>query len=141
MTATPRPTRTTTPRVLVLGLDPATVPGADAEQILRGLAHGQDRFADHGIAADLGLVPLDETAEDRVVGFLRQARYDCVVIGGGLRRPEALLTLFEATVDLTHRHAPQAAIAFNTSGADSLDAAVRRLPFLADPDREGGAET
>jgi len=51
-----------------------------------------------------------------------------VVVGGGIRKPDDLVELFEAVVDLIHRHAPQAAIAFNTNPVTSLDAALRWLP-------------
>jgi hypothetical protein len=48
--------------------------------------------------------------------------YDCVVIGGGIRKPEPMLERFEAVINLVRRHAPHAAIAFNTNGANSVDA-------------------
>jgi hypothetical protein len=44
------------------------------------------------------------------------------VIGGGVRNQ---LELFERTVNLVRRHAPDAAIAFNTTPADTFDAAAR----------------
>ncbi len=50
-----------------------------------------------------------------------------VVVGAGIRGTEQLLPLFELIVNLIHRHAPQAAIAFNTSGTDSVETAQRRL--------------
>ncbi|SDN56966.1 hypothetical protein SAMN04487981_105470 [Streptomyces sp. cf386] len=53
--------------------------------------------------------------------------WDVVVVGGGIRKTEQLLPLFERIVNLTHRHAPQAAIAFNTSGGGSVEAAQRWL--------------
>ena len=90
-------------RVLVLGLDPATVPGLDAEEVRRGLAHGQARFAERGISADLGLVPLDETAEQRIAELVARSRYECVVIGGGIRRPEALTQLLTSEMPPEHR--------------------------------------
>jgi hypothetical protein len=49
------------------------------------------------------------------------------VIGGGIRKPPQALELFELMVNLVRRHAPHAAIAFNTSPEDSADAAARAL--------------
>ncbi|GAA4975048.1 hypothetical protein GCM10023205_47300 [Yinghuangia aomiensis] len=49
------------------------------------------------------------------------------MVGGGVRKTEPLLPLFERIVNLIRRHAPQAAIAFNTSGGDSVEAAQRWL--------------
>ena len=39
-----------------------------------------------------------------------------------------VVELFEDVIDLIRRHAPQAAIAFNTNPVTSLDAAERRMP-------------
>lgn len=44
------------------------------------------------------------------------------MIGSGVRDQ---LELFERTVNLVRRHAPDAAIAFNTSPSDTFDAAAR----------------
>ncbi len=44
-----------------------------------------------------------------------------------MRKPEPLLTFFEQVVNLVRRHAPEGAIAFNTSGGDSVEAAKRWL--------------
>jgi hypothetical protein len=50
-----------------------------------------------------------------------------VVIGAGIRREDELLELFERTVNLVHQHAPSAAIAFNTSLTDCVQAVRRWL--------------
>jgi hypothetical protein len=114
-------------RVLILGLDPTGVPGLDAAAVLAGLDHGLSRFAGSDLVADQCLVPLDDTAESRVVEALGSQSYDCVVIGGGIRKPERLLEFFEAVINLVRLHAPNAAIAFNTDGGTSLEAAARVL--------------
>ena len=49
----------------------------------------------------------------------------CVVIGAGLRLPPEHLVLFEAILNIVHRLAPTARIAFNSNPADTLDA-IRR---------------
>lgn len=73
------------------------------------------------------LIELDESAEPAIVAALSELSWDVVVIGGGIRKPEPLLPLFEQVVNLVRRHAPKAAIAFNTSGGDSVEAAKRWL--------------
>jgi hypothetical protein len=50
------------------------------------------------------------------------------VVGGGIRKPEPTLELFEIVINLIRRHAPQAAIAFNINPTTSLDAQLRWLP-------------
>ena len=58
---------------------------------------------------------------------LKDGAYDCVVIGGGLRIPPKGLALFETVVNIIHKSAPKAAIAFNTRPEDTADAAARQL--------------
>jgi hypothetical protein len=115
------------PRVLILGLDPHGIPGIDADQVDAGLAYGLARFAGSGLVAEQCLVSLDDSAESRIIEQLTGQHYDCVVVGGGIRKPEPLLELFEAVVNLIRLHAPTAAIAFNTNGGNSLEAALRVL--------------
>jgi hypothetical protein len=59
---------------------------------------------------------------------MASANYACVVIGAGIRLPPRGLALFAAVVNVAHRAAPAAAIAFNTVPEDSADAAARWLP-------------
>lgn len=85
------------------------------------------RFGEHAIDASMTLIAPDESAESRVVAALSERDWDVVVIGGGIRKPEPLLTFFEQVVNLVRQHAPGAAIAFNTGIGDSVEAAMRRL--------------
>jgi hypothetical protein len=111
----------------VVGLDPAKLQGWDPEPVQAAIARGQARFDDHGIEADWCLVALDENPEGAIVAALTRKDYACVVIGGGIRRPEPLLEVFEKVVNLVRQHAPDAAIAFNSSPEDTADAALRWL--------------
>jgi hypothetical protein len=96
------------------------------------LDFGLAKFDGSGLVADECLVPLDDSdadsAERRIIDALTARLYDCVVVGGGIRKPEPLLELFERVVNLIRVHAPDAAIAFNTDGASSYEAACRVLP-------------
>lgn len=114
-------------RVLVIGLDPAKIEGWDPAPVQAALARGRARFDDHGIEADWCLVTPGEDPEGAIEQALTRARYACVVIGGGIRKHDPLLDLFEKTVNLTRRHAPEAAIAFNNTPEDCADAALRWL--------------
>ncbi len=115
------------PRVLVIGLDPARVPGWDPEPVLAAIARGHAGFADRGVQADLCLVAPDDSAEEAVVAALTRHAYACVVVGGGIRKHEPLLGLFERVVNLVRQYAPGAAIAFNSTPEDTVDAALRWL--------------
>jgi hypothetical protein len=125
MTSTTEQTRQR--RVLVIGFDPAAVPGMDAGAIQEAFDHTRGRAAQLGLNLDECLIAPDAGALDAIDTALRSADWDCVVVGGGIRKPEVLLELFEAVVNRVHRMLPGAAIAFNTSPADSADAAARAL--------------
>jgi hypothetical protein len=64
-----------------------------------------------------------------VTADLLAEAWECVVIGGGIRGD---LELFERVVNLVHRHAPGAAIAFNTTPSDTFDAAARWITVPGD---------
>lgn len=115
------------PSVLVVGHDPEAVPGMDGAALRAALDAELARFGDHGIEAAMTLVRYDEAAEPTLVEALSARPWDVVVVGGGIRKAEPLLPLFEHLVNLVRRHAPGAALAFNTSGGDSVAAAQRRL--------------
>jgi hypothetical protein len=125
-------------RVLIVGLDPRALPGADADvtAIERGLEYGLSRVRDAGFAAEQLLVPLEETALGRIAEVTARQPWDAVVIGGGIRKPEALLEFFEAVVNTVRLGAPGASIAFNADGGTSLEAVQR---VLARPDVSRGA--
>jgi hypothetical protein len=122
-------------RVLLVGYvpetvdfsDPALPPGMTAEKVHAGIAVALRQFAERGWEADVGLIRPDETAGPTVESQLASKRYDCVVIGAGVRLPPRGLALFEVVINAVHKAAPGAAIAFNTVPQDSADAAARWL--------------
>ncbi|MGW5718703.1 hypothetical protein ACWEVP_21210 [Amycolatopsis sp. NPDC003865] len=114
-------------RVLVIGLDPAKLEGWDPKPVQAAIARGRTRFDEHGITADYCLVSPAEHPERAIAEALAGRTYACVVIGGGIRSHEPLLELFERVVNLVRRHAPAAAIAFDSSPEDCVDAALRWL--------------
>jgi hypothetical protein len=120
-------------RILFVGQDPETVdfsdpalpPGFNAEKIHAGIAVAMRQMTERGWDADLCLVKPDATAPLTLGTQLATRRYDCVVIGGGIRIPPNSLLLFEALINAVHKAAPNAAIAFNTRPEDTADAAGR----------------
>lgn len=116
--------------VLLIGFDPHTVPGFDPAAVAAGIEQGSKQFAELGLAEDICLIDfaeIDGPAQAKIVDHLQQKQYDCVVVGGGIRKAPELLELFQAVVNLVHWHQPQAAIAFNTSPWDSPDWALKAL--------------
>ncbi|NEB96022.1 hypothetical protein [Streptomyces bauhiniae] len=115
------------PSVLVVGYDPQAISGIDGDALRAALNAELARFGEHGIDARMALVVFDGSAEATLVAALSERAWDVVVVGGGIRKTEQLLPLFEQIINFTHHHAPQAALAFNTSGGDSVEAARRWL--------------
>ena len=125
------------PRVLVIGLDPYRVPGPwDPTPVAEGIESGRARFIEHGLPAEFCLFGLDgsDDVHTVVTAALRAHRWECVVIGGGVRHN---LDLFETVINLVHRHAPQASIAYNATPADTYDAAARWIKTLDPLPRSG----
>jgi hypothetical protein len=117
-------------QVLVIGLDPHRVPGPwDPEPVAVAVEHGMAGLAGHGFDAEACLVGLDgsDDIEARITAALQARRWDCVLVGGGIRKSEERLMLFESIVNLVRRHAPQAEIAFNSAPQDLLAPVLRRL--------------
>lgn len=120
--------RTPTPRVLVVGLDPYRVPGPwDPAAVAAAIREGMARFAERGVGVESCLFGLDgsDDVESVIVVALCARPWECVVIGGGVRKPEDQIELFERVVNLVRLHAPDAAIAFNATPTDVFDAAAR----------------
>jgi len=111
--------------------DPALPPGMSEEKVRASIEVAIKQFAARGWEADVGFVRPDETAGPTVERLLGSKRYDCVVIGGGVRLPPRRLPIFEAVINAIHKAAPGATIAFNTRPDDSADAAARWLPIEA----------
>jgi len=115
------------PRVLVIGLDPYRVPGPwDPRPVADAIEVGIARFAEHGVGVQTCLFGLDgsDDIEAVVTAALRARPWECVVIGGGVR-DDSQTGLFEQVLNLVRRYAPGAAIAFNSTPADTFDAAAR----------------
>ena len=119
-------------RVLAIGLDPhhadlSGFPGLTPE-LVKGFIDAQlERLNSSGFSVVSCLIDLGETAESVAAEALKSQRFDCVVIGAGLRVPPPQLLLFEKVINLVHTLAPGARICFNTTPADTLEAVRRWL--------------
>jgi len=116
--------------VLAIGIDPAFVdvsrfPELTAELMRNYIEAELQRLRDDGYEVGPCLIDLGATAEQVTAAALASRRFDCVMIGAGLREPPEHLLLFEKILNLVHHRAPAACICFNANPADTIDA-VRR---------------
>jgi hypothetical protein len=126
-------------RILFVGQKPETVdfsdpslpPGFDAEKINAGIAVAVAKIEERGWQGDTCMITPDAAGSAMLEEALKGAVYDCVVIGGGIRLPPKSLALFETVVNIIHKAAPNAAIAFNTRPEDTADAAARQHRVIA----------
>jgi hypothetical protein len=121
--------------VLVIGLDPALIDfsqpgyaaGMDATKVLAGLKSSEDELTRLGYSVQMCLTDFGETAEAVVQSQLEQERFDCILIGAGVRTNPNNFMLFEKLVNVVHKHAPQARMCFNTLPSDTAAAVQRWL--------------
>jgi hypothetical protein len=85
------------------------------------------KIEERGWKGDTCMITPDAAGSAMLEEALKGVPYDCVVIGGGLRIPPKSLALFETVVNIIHKAAPKAAIAFNTRPEDTADAAARHI--------------
>jgi hypothetical protein len=117
-------------RIVSIGLAPEVIdyslfPGLTAERLVAALNAELAALNALGYEAEQCFVDMGETAEAVVAAKLTQTKFDCVVIGAGVRTPPAHFLLFEKLINVVHQHAPTAKICFNTKASDTADA-VRR---------------
>jgi len=116
--------------VLAIGIDPALVDFTSLPQftpeMFRSYIDAQlERVRGMGYDVASCLIDLGDTAEAVTAGALKSRNFDCVLIGAGLRQPPERLLLFEKIINLIHCLAPDAAICFNTTPADTAEAVQR----------------
>jgi len=121
--------------VLVIGLQPtlidfsapdyAAFPGLDAAKVLAALKADEERLNSLGYDVQMCLTDFGETAEAVAIDHLKRKRFDCVLIGAGVRTIPKHFILFEKLINVVHAHAPQAKLCFNTKPSDTAEAVQR----------------
>jgi hypothetical protein len=72
------------------------------------------------------LVDLGETAESVVSDVLSREKFDCIMVGAGIRGLPQHTLLFEKIINTIHQKAPSSKICFNTNPSDTVEAVVLR---------------
>jgi hypothetical protein len=120
-------------KVLLIGIDPklidfnlSTATGWDANGIQAAAQDASKRLMDLGYEVQSCLVDLGETAESVVSDTLSRERFDCIMIGAGVRVLPQHTHLFEKIINTIHQKAPPSSkICFNTNPSDTVEALLR----------------
>jgi hypothetical protein len=122
-------------KVLLVGIDPklidfsspefAAFPGMTAEKVEAGIKGAIHQLNEIGYDAQLCWTDFGQTAIQVLNECLKKERFDGVLIGAGIRKPDSNFLLFERMMNAIHESAPQAKFAFNTNPMDTI-AAVQR---------------
>lgn len=119
-------------KVLNIGIDPKlidssmfTTTGWDADRVRAAAQDAHKRLMDLGYEVQVCLVDLGETAESVVSNTLSREKFDCIMIGAGVRALPQHTLLFEKIINAIHRKAPSSKICFNTNPGDTVEAVLR----------------
>jgi hypothetical protein len=119
-------------KVLVIGIDPklidpnlSTATGWDANRVRAAAQDTNKRLMDLGYELQNCLVDLGETAESVVSDTLSKEKFDCIMVGAGVRMLPQHTILFEKIINTIHQKAPYSKICFNTNPADTVEAVLR----------------
>jgi hypothetical protein len=121
--------------ILIIGEDPALIgfdapdapEGMSVDKIMDGLSGSIERLQADGHVVTLLLTKDVKTVEGQVSEALRDADYDVIVIGAGLRTLPPMALQFETLMNVLREQAPLSQLAFNSQPGDSDVAAKRRL--------------
>ena len=120
-------------KVLGIGIDPklidvnlATTTGWDASRVQAAAQNAIGRLMDLGYEVQSCFVDLGETAESVVSDTLSREKFDCIMIGAGVRILPQHTVLFEKIINVIHQKAPPSSkICFNTDPGDTVEAVLR----------------
>ncbi|MEM8751027.1 MAG: hypothetical protein AAGF28_12060 [Pseudomonadota bacterium] len=119
-------------KVLMVGFHPDVVdyakwPDLSEEKLTKGLGAQRSALVERGFEARWELIKEAEAGAKALECALKNEMPDVVLIGAGVRKDDDHFILFEELVNIIHKHAPKAAIAFNTNPSDTMEAIERRL--------------
>jgi hypothetical protein len=120
-------------KVLFTGIDPklidssmTTTTGWDATRVQATAQDANKRLAELGYEVQICLLDLGETAESVLSDTLSREKFDCIMVGAGVRTLPQHTNLFEKIINTIHKKAqPSSKICFNTNPADTVEAVLR----------------
>jgi hypothetical protein len=120
-------------KVLLIGIDPkfidpnlSTATGWDANRVRAAAQDTNKRLMDLGYEVQGCLVDLGLTAESVVSDTLSREKFNCIMVGAGIRALPQHTLLFEKIINTIHQKAPSSSkICFNTNPGDTVEAVLR----------------
>jgi hypothetical protein len=119
-------------KVLLIGIDPnlidfskSTTTGWDANRVQAAGQDANKRLMELGYEVQSCLVDLGETAESVVSDILSREKFDCIMVGAGIRGLPQHTLMFEKIINTMHQKAPSSKICFNTNPSDTVEGVLR----------------
>jgi hypothetical protein len=121
-------------KVLFLGIDPKLIDssiansagGWDADRVKAVAQDANKRLSELGYEVQHCLVDLGETAERVVSDTLSREKFDCIMVGAGVRILPQHTFVFEKIMNVIHQKTPPSSkICFNTNPSDTVEAVLR----------------
>jgi len=120
-------------KVLLLGIDPKFIDvnltattGWDANRVKAVAQEANNKLTELGYEVQNCFVDIGETAESVVSDRLLREKFDCIMIGAGVRILPQHTALFEKIINTIHQKTPPSSkVCFNTSPSDTVEAVLR----------------
>jgi hypothetical protein len=120
-------------KVLLIGIDPklidpnlSTATGWDANRVRAAAQDANKRLVELGYVLQSCLLDPRGTDESVVSDRLSREKFDCIMVGAGVRVLSQNTILFEKIMNTIHQKAPPSSkICFNTNPADTVEAILR----------------
>jgi hypothetical protein len=120
-------------KVLLIGIDPklidpnlSTATGWDANRVRAAAQDANKRLVELGYELQSCLLDPRGTDESVVSDILSREKFDCIMVGAGVRVLSQNTILFEKIMNTIHQKAPPSSkICFNTNPADTVEAILR----------------
>ena len=120
-------------RVLVIGYapedvdfsDPSIPPGMNAEKVTAGIKEDMEKLHAEGWEADHMPIYAESDLRALILAQLKKHKYDCIVIGGGVRLSANRIPQLEIVINAVKDGVPGVPIGFNAGPEYSTEAAKR----------------
>lgn len=121
-------------KVLLLGIDPQFIdynklppaaPGRTPEEIRKTSGEVTQKLEGMGYEVYNCIVDAGETAEKVLSDLLEAEKFNCIMVGGGIRGILQHNLLFERLINIIHKKAIDSKICFNTGPETTVEAVMR----------------